>query len=244
MPGTSYPGGFEPGTEAGLWGTLPGPPAPKPEEYGPSSVNAVAIMFYEAMAPLAYADKELGYPLLRLCDAFSSMWADLDPIIRDKIVEKHRRIPGYSILMTLQECPSIFLPWLSQFSGVQAPPNNPVLDRELIIGAEGMHRGTAEAIEKRVKLLLTGKQRVSVFERYENKAYRMLVVTFGEETPVTKATIEKAIEEVVPVGMILTVVIAEAWIYFEVPVEEPTYKKVWETDYKTYKGLATHQKGK
>jgi hypothetical protein len=232
---------FLTGPGAGTTGTTTETPTEKIVNYGPESdqVNDVAKEIYQSIEPLTYADMNLGYPLLKYLDGVGLMWDDINKIIRDRITPHGGIIPGYAMVMTLSECPPTWLPWLGQFTGVPAPPETPAsIDRELIVAASGLNRGTPAAIKAAVAVKLVGGKRVDLFERNEGKAYSLLVVTYTSETP-SQLAIETLLfgDETIPGGIQVKYKCVPGWVYEGIPETGKTYKQLKE-EYATYEKLA------
>ncbi len=201
----------------------------KVHAYGPQNANEVANEIYGLIEPLTYADQELGFPLLKYLDGIGLMWDDLNKIIRDRLMPNGVVVPGYSMVMNLNECPENWLPWLGQFTGVTAPPAQPGLDRELIMAASGMNRGTPAAIKAWVAQRLTGQKRCDLFERSEGKAYKLVVVTYAAETPNEAEILQGLLgEEVVPAGIKVELKVVPGWIYEGIQGTGKTYQQLKE----------------
>lgn len=149
-------------------------------------VGSVATELYERFNPLAYADQAYGYPLLHLFQGLGLQLQDVEDVIRDTPDG-----PGWSSIVDVNRAPLNYLPWMGQMVGVIAPPQNAgestedytqrLRDQIMIHG--GFARGRPATIVAAAQTTLIGPKRVHLIERYQGSAYRMLLVTYDDDTP-------------------------------------------------------------
>lgn len=138
-------------------------------------VTVAGESLYESLGPLTIQDEELGWPLLRYCDAAGQLLQKVDDLARDTDAG-----PGWSQIVDPDRAPAAALPWLGQFVGARVDVGRPVLDQRTEVKAEtGFERGTAAAILAAAQRYLTGDQRVRIIERYAGEPYAFAVVVFG-----------------------------------------------------------------
>jgi hypothetical protein len=201
----------------------------------------------EQIQPLAYDDDDTNGSVRVLTQAVGTMWQDMEEIIRDELADPDDPnpggiTPGYGTVMDVDEAPESWLPWLAQFVGVTIPQG---LIREqmenLILGVGGMWRCTPKAIEEAVRTTLTGEKHLLMVERFEGKAYKVLIVTFKKQTP-HEAETKRIAEEAMPGGTFVVYVCVEGWTYQELKETVKTYQQLKE-EYApvTYAKLATKE---
>lgn len=179
------------------------------------TVGNVAELLYEAVAPLAYADEENDWALLKICEAVGTM---LETVYNWAIPDEDVR-PGWSVLLDLDDAPEEALAWLAQFKGVRLPDGITASEaRTRIANADGFDRGTIASMRELVSPLLTGTKTIHVRERYSiydptvDSAYHIQVRTLTDETPDSDAVLA-VLEAWKPAGLILNyqTVAGQSW---------------------------------
>ena len=206
------------------------------------TVSRAAEQLYGILAPLAYDDGRLDWPLLKYCEALASSLQE----VNDYIV--YDGYPAWGVVMDVDVAPSKALPWLAQFVGVTVPPQqtgetDEAYDariRAYIKATPGFDRGTPAAMIAAIQQTLTGSKTVYIRERYGG-AYKMEVITITAETPNAAATL-RAILSQKPAGIVLThsVLVGQDFqILFDT---HTTFQDVY-TDYATMQGVYLDQSG-
>ena len=176
--------------------------AAPPDELAPETF---AERTYDGLEPLAVFDEANGWSLLILVNALGTMFQLVEELVRDTAEG-----PGWSMLMDVDRCPDIALPWLGQFAGVRLlPGSTPDEQRTRIKSTDGFKRGTPAALTAAAKATLTGSQTVVLRERYSapqvpdpDGAYYLYVATYTVETPNPAAT-QQALLSQKPAGIVL-----------------------------------------
>lgn len=164
---------------------------------------------YDSLGPLAYDDANQGYSLAHFCAAIAKMFDQVNGYASFKT----NGTPGWGAMMNADLSPPEALPWLAQFVGVQIPSGSPAATaRQMIHNASGFRRGTPTSIINSVKDTLIGGKHVSLQERDEGFAYRLVVVTYTADTPSPAATLAAILAQK-PAGIVLTYVtaVSEVW---------------------------------
>lgn len=169
-------------------------------------VGNVAAELYDAVAPLAYADADHGYALLHYCEAIGRTLEQVDRYVRD---DEALGLPGWGILLDVDNAPAEALPWLAQFVGVQLVAGHTTEQTRLRIReTDGFARGTPAAIRGAARQYLTGTKTAEVRERYDadnpgvDSPYHLSVFTYPDETP-DPAAVVRALLEQKPAGIVL-----------------------------------------
>lgn len=161
------------------------------------SVSPLAEELYAALAPFAYMDEQLGWPMLHQCQAAIGPLQAVADMVRDSAAG-----PGWSALVDVDRCPDSALPWLAQAAGVVLAPNLTADQQRALIRLEpAQARGTIASIVAAAQRTLTGEKRVVVKER-DGSAYKLTVRTFTSETP-DSALVLAALLEQKPAGIVL-----------------------------------------
>lgn len=125
------------------------------------SVTDTQFLFDSLVPFVTEQDEALGSPLYNYIDSFGQLIQFVDDLIRDDCEG-----PGWSIVLDVDRCPTVALPWLGQWVGVRVPPG---LDdrtmRNMIRAEQGFHRGTRERIITAVKAFLLPPADVFINER-------------------------------------------------------------------------------
>ena len=184
-------------------GTFPPLDAPPPP--ADLTPDAFAERLYASLAPLAEYDSEVAWALLILCNAIGLQYELIEDWVRDTPAGD----PGWSLLLDLNRCPPVALPWLAQFVGVRLPPRlTEAEQRAWIASTDGFKRGTRQALIGAAASTLTGAQRVVFRERNGNPAdvpdyaYVLDVVTYDGDTPDPAATLRALLAQK-PGGIVL-----------------------------------------
>ncbi len=113
--------------------------------------------------------------------------------------------------------------WFGQVVGVHTPAGTPAEQTRAALRARKTStRGRPAAIIAAVKATLTGPSQVLLMERYDGRAYQVRVVTYTAQTPDPAATLRAALSEK-PVGIVLTLVVANGQSYAATTAEGKTY---------------------
>ena len=176
--------------------------------------EAFAERLYDALEPLARYDDENGWSLLILVNAIGTMFELVEELVRDTAAG-----PGWSLLMDVNRCPELALPWLGQFVGVRVLHGSSAEEmRARIISTDGFRRGTRAAMVGAAKATLTGPRTVVLRERDHDPAdtpdyaYYLTAITYVADTPDAAAT-ELALLSQKPAGIVLEhrVVVGQDW---------------------------------
>lgn len=193
---------------------------------------------YQAVAPLAYADEEHGYPLALFADAFGRMFQPVDDLAGDTAEG-----PGWSQAVDIDRAPPEALGWLAQFTGVTLDPTlDDTAQRAWIRAGSGMKRGTPAAIVAAARKHLTGTQTVVINERDagacpSEPAYGLTVITFTSETP-DPAVTEADIRAAKPAGLVLQYLTADGMNFALLKTDYATFGDVKST-FATFDALRT-----
>lgn len=159
---------------------------------------------YEQLDPIAKwqtstdrnADETNDWPLLRLCEAVTKPYQELDDIAGDG------DLPGWAALLDPDLTPVWALPWLAQLVGVRLTVGaSEAVQRAEVTTAAGWRRGRPASIVAAVQATLTGTKDVRIVERWTS-AYTLLVLTIPSETPDEAVTLAAIISQK-PAGIVL-----------------------------------------
>lgn len=183
-------------------------------------VSDITERVYAALAPVAAADEDHDWPLLRFVEGFCRSLAPVDELVSDSDDG-----PGWSAILDADRCPVEWLPWLAQFAGVVLPPGlTEAQIRQYIKDAPAEARGSLNAMKAAVAPTLTGSGTVLWRER-DTSAYHLTVSTYVSQTPNPTAT-NAVLQAAKPAGLVL--------VHQTIPGQD--YQKVRD-DYATYADL-------
>jgi hypothetical protein len=163
--------------------------------------TAVGGDLYDSLAPLAYADEQLQWPLALYLDALGLILEETAGLVRTD----EEGNDGWSAFADPQRCPAAYLYTLAQWAGVRYPRRMPEQElRELIDGhAPGLWRGTKTAIIASIQRYLAPGGVISFTERSLGNAYALTIFTFAHST-LNEAAIRRELNLQVPAGLLLT----------------------------------------
>lgn len=151
----------------------------------PISLEPLAAEVAYELAPLLVKDDENG----NVGSHFLSVLNAPVELVAAAVREDEDERDGFAVFVDLDTCPAIALPWLAQFKGVRATPGLAEADaRDEVRNAEGLRRGTADALARAGQRNLTGTKTVRVLERVGGDPYALTVITRTSETPDPSAT--------------------------------------------------------
>lgn len=187
-------------------------------------VTQAAELLYGRLWPYTLEDEANEWHLLLFCDALAgTLFEQVRSYVSDTDTMK-----GWEVIFNVDTCPPEALPYLAQFVGVHFEDNLTVAQqREKIKGRPAFKRGTPGAIKSAAMKRLTGTRFVFMEERFEGKAYRLLIRTFNSETPDPAATLSDILEQK-PAGIVLDYESQAMKSYAEVKAEYPTYQQMKE----------------
>lgn len=170
----------------------------------PIAMGALAADIYHQLRLLVPDDEENGWSYAHYIAAKYGPGELVESWARDTDDG-----PGWSILLDLDRCPEIALPWLAQFKGAVIPAGMPPGDwREWVRTAEGLRRGQVPALIAAGQRHLTGTRGVRVILRTGPTWYHTTVITRTTETPdpaVTFADLMSAKR----IGIVLTHIVSD-----------------------------------
>jgi hypothetical protein len=170
----------------------------------PDDVGPVGELIYQRVAPLAFADEQLGWALLILCGGLGKP----HDLVHELVSDDADGDPGWSALLDPDRCPAQLLPFLAQCVGERIPAGETEeAARERCRTPQGMVRGTNAAIRAAAQRTLTGTKTVQILER-TSSAYTLTVITLTAETPDPDRT-ERDLLAAKPAGLILTHVVTD-----------------------------------
>ena len=154
-------------------------------------------------------------------------------------------VPGWSVLLDPNNCPTQFLPYLSQFNGTGVPPGTADAAARSQIKAEGgFSRGTVAAIIAAAQRTLTGSQSVAVLERTgplgADPYQIILIVNPLQVTSLAALTV--AVNAVKPAGILLNIVQSTGWTIGQMEASYATISAL-EAAFVTIGGLENDQPG-
>jgi hypothetical protein len=150
-------------------------------------VSDIAERMYAGLQPLAYDDHLYDYALLHYCETFIGQLQLVEDLVRDDPVID---APGWSILLDIDRCPYLALPWLGQFVGVTTPEKlatetyaaHEARIREYIRATGGFNRGTVSSIIAAVQQFIGGTKEVILIER-DSSPYHFQIKSRYSQTP-------------------------------------------------------------
>lgn len=177
------------------------------------------LMLYERLWPQTIEDAVTGWDLLKFCEAMAGR---LFEQVRSYVSDRSSTL-GWEVIFNVDECPREALPYLAQFVGVHFEPSLTVAQqRAKIKERPAFKRGTLAAIEAAAKQRLTGAKFVFLEERFEGKAYRLLIRTFTAQTPDAAGTLSDILTQK-PAGIVLDYAALAMKSYAEVKKDYKTY---------------------
>lgn len=180
--------------------------------------NAIAARIYEEISPLAYADEENDWVLLRFIEAWTENMVEIDDLVRDSV-----NGPGWSTAMDVDTAPDKFLDFISQFVGIEFAGGESASDKRDIINAlVNLRRGSPAASRAWIDRHLTGTKYVLFNERSFGSAYRYSVRTFASETP-DPDIVERGLKEQKPAGLLMDYATIGGMTYDTIAVGYDTY---------------------
>jgi P2-related tail formation protein len=127
--------------------------------------------------------------------------------------------PGWSILFSVNNCPTAFLPYLAQFVGVSLPFGvSDATARSLIQAEAGQQRGTLASITAAAQRNLVPGAFLEIYERTGPSgpnAYEMMLYALTVGLLTDSADLIAAVEAVKPAGIQITYVITAGWTWSE-----------------------------
>jgi hypothetical protein len=203
-------------------------------------LKSFAQRLYDAVAPLAQDDALYGYALANYCAALGELFQIVDDYGRDQIVSGELA-PGWSQVLDLTRAPTVALPWLAQFVGVQLTAGlTDAQQRMQIASVGGWNRGTISAMVLAAQATLTGTKTVNFVER-NTDAYTMTVITKSSETPNPVATLAALVSQK-PAGIILLYQNIDGQSYGDLLVNAPLYSNAFSI-YVDYQHLLFNNSG-
>lgn len=138
---------------------------------------------YSDLTPLTEEDEDNNWHLILFLEA---IMATLVEDVRAWVADRDN-MPGWAVLLNVDEAPGESLPWLAQFIGAIFTVGMSEEDQRLTIKTPNNHlRGRTTSIVKAAQRTLTGTQVVYVKERFgfnEDHAYRLFIRTYDSQTP-------------------------------------------------------------
>lgn len=190
------------------------------------TVGDVAEDLYEAVAPLAWNDANVGWHLLLYCEAAGRMLEQVHDYVRE---HDDLGLPGWGILFSVDDCPEEALGYLAQFVGVTLLAGaTAAQSRSRIRNTDGFKAGTPGAIVEAAEATLTGTQTVRLLERYlasdpsADHAYHLQVRTRASETPDPDATLAAVLTQK-PAGIVLDYAAVAGADYQQHTTQNATY---------------------
>jgi hypothetical protein len=164
----------------------------------PTDATDYGELLYDRLSPLAFADEQNDWALLKLCGALGQVHAPVHDIVSDPDGG-----PPWARLLDPDRAPAVFLPWLAQVVGERVPAGETeAAARTRIKLPQGNIRGKVPALVAAAQRTLTGAKFVQVLER-TGSAYTLTVVTQASETPDAPQT-NRDLQAAKPAGLILT----------------------------------------
>ena len=148
-------------------------------------VSQAAEDLYVSLLPLAYADAQYDWPLLKYCEANAGLLQEV------KTYTDLNGTPPWSSIVDVERAPFKALPWLGQLAG-QISPNRQVGEtdqqyedrlRQYIRDTPGFKRGSPGGMAAAAQQFLTGTKTVYFRER-DTSPYHLTINTRKLETPV------------------------------------------------------------
>lgn len=123
---------------------------------------------------------------------------------------------GWGIILDVDNCDPILLPWLGQYNGTVVNTTHTVDEqRRQIREARGSHRGRPSAVVSDIQAQLTGTQFVDLIER-DGGEFLNTVVTRTSETPDSDAVVAALANPATkPLGVLYTLTVSDVPIIDE-----------------------------
>lgn len=168
-------------------------------------MSPVADRLHEALGPIAAADGDNGWVLLRFCDAVTRAVADVEAFADPPLGA------GWAPLFDPSTAPARALPWLGQLVGAVVAQGTAEADARAIVKAvPTWQRGTPAAVLAATKLHLIGSKTAMLTERWQGSAYRVKVTSYAAETP-DVAAMAASVRASVPAGLTAVIEILAGW---------------------------------
>lgn len=192
---------------------------------------------YEDLVPLNEADEVNNWHLILFLDA---IMATLIEDVRSWVADRDN-MPGWAVLLNVDEAPPEGLPWLAQFIGAIFKVGMSEDDQRLTIKTPNNHlRGRKSSIVKAAQRTLTGTQLVVVRERFglaEDHPYRLFIRTYDAQTPDESVVLADILEQK-PGGIRLDYESVPGQLYDQVKEKYASYNAV-KAAYDNYLEMAT-----
>lgn len=183
------------------------------------SLTPTGERLYDALEPLSLEDEENGYALATFVSALARM---VDKVA-ELVEESAEGVPPYALVADPDTAPAEWLPWLSQWVGLDLTLSPDVAtSREWIKHPLNFERGTDGAIEVSAKATLTGTKTIYLYPRYEGHWASLAAYTLTSETPDAAAT-QLAIERMMGAWQVLTFATVTAGTYAILDAAHATY---------------------
>lgn len=210
--------------------------------YGPFTAQILA-----SFAPWLANDPE--HVLENLVVAKAAMVGQVFNIVRDVGDSDSAAFQaGWSILLDPTNCPDEFIPYGSQFVGVQIPPStDPVTARALWRAEQGFKRGTPAAVLAAAQAALPTGYTAAIIEREmptsNNAPYEfMLIVSPNTLSSADQTILAQAVNNAKPAGINWTLVLTNGWTIGQMEVSQTTLGAL-EANFTTINGLEQDQPG-
>jgi len=192
----------------------------------PPLTTQVGGNLYDALAPLAYDDEQLQWPLALYVDALGTILEETAQLVR---VDDEGN-DGWSAFADPRRCPTAYLYTLAQWAGVRYPRRMTEPDlRDLIDGhAPGLWRGTKRAILAGIRRYLTPGASVYFEERADGDPYKLRIFTYTQST-LSQSAIEHELTQQVPAGLVTIYEVRVGQDYDMVNARVPNYTQVKST---------------
>lgn len=146
----------------------------------PDTASPVTVKWWNRLGP--WSNQDATYTLLTFLESIGYQHQITEDYVRDTPTQE-----GWSVLLDVDNCPTIALPWLAQFAGVVIPQGASDAEARLLISSgNNRNRGTVAAIVAAVQPFLTGTKRVRIEERTASNGsadpYQFRVTTYTAET--------------------------------------------------------------
>ena len=187
-------------------------------EAEPSATTLFTNALLEAFAPWLVQDATGD--LSNYLATIGGMLDAVAQIVSDQnFVDDSDYVPGWSVLLDPSNCPSVLLPFLAQFVGVNLSATvDPTAALSAILAEAGFQRGTLAAIIAVAQQYLIATQSCIVIERTKNTpgddAYRFLMIVRPEEVTSVSALVA-AVNGVKPAGIQWTLVQTDGFTWAE-----------------------------